>query len=103
MGLRAYVSGAIHCPQSGRVSPEKAGELAAKLASLGDVEEVILADTLGKGLVDEVRQAVCAAQKRVSGIPVGLHLHNTYGYALGAIAMAAEELDIRSFEGSVAG
>lgn len=55
--LRAYVSGAIHCPFSGPIDPERAGDLVGRLLDVaGDsvVEEVILADTLGRGLVDEV-------------------------------------------------
>lgn len=34
---------------------------------------------------------------------LGLHLHNTFGYALGVISMAVSELAVRSLEGSVAG
>ncbi len=37
------------------------------------------------------------------GRPLGLHLHNTFGYALGAVAEAVESLGVRSIEGSVAG
>jgi hydroxymethylglutaryl-CoA lyase len=99
--LRAYVSGAIYCPYSGRVAPEKCAELATELAGIG-VEELVLADTLGRGLVHEVREALLLTQQGLPKVPVGLHLHNTYGYALGVISMAAE-LGVRSFECSVAG
>ena len=103
--LRAYVSGALHCPFSGPIKADRVGELAEQLvdaAGTVPVEEIVLADTLGRGLVDEVRLAIMATQKRVK-VPLGLHLHNTFGYALGVISMAVSELGVRSLEGSVAG
>ncbi len=100
--LRTYVSGALWCPVTGAVEAKRVGELAAELSALSDsVEEVVLADTLGKGLVSSVREALREAGR--CGRPLGLHLHNTYGYALGAVADAVEQMGVRSIEGSVAG
>jgi isopropylmalate/homocitrate/citramalate synthase len=100
--LRTYVSGALWCPVSGPVEAARAGTLACELAALApEVEEVVLADTLGRGLPRDVRAALLAAGS--CGKPLGLHLHNTFGYALGAVAEAVESLGVRSIEGSVAG
>ncbi len=102
--VRAYVSGAFHCPFSGKVPIERAANLAEQLVStVGNATELVLADTLGAGLVDEVRQTIKQTRKLLPVFPLGLHLHNTRGYSLGVISMAVEELGIRSFEGSVAG
>ena len=100
--LRAYVSGALWCPVSGPVEAARAGALAHELAGLAEaVEEVVLADTLGRGLPRDVRAALAAAAG--CGRPLGLHLHNTFGYALGAAAAAVESCNVRSLECSAAG
>ena len=105
VSLRAYVSGAIHCPLEGvRIDPQAVGQLAESLAHLSPkVEEIVLADTTGRGGILQVKEAVMAVQSQVN-LPLGLHLHNTFGYALGVASSAlAEDWNVSSFEGSAAG
>ena len=73
LALRAYVSGTIRCPLDGsRVAPAEAARLARELADLSPkVEEIVLADTTGRGTLAEVEDAVRATQECVS-LPIGL-------------------------------
>lgn len=102
--LRGYISGAIHCPFSGPVAPSRVAQLASELNSAVSplLQELVIADTLGRGTIAEVGLAVNAARSVLpSHIPLGLHLHNTFGYALGCIAVAVQDWNIRSIESSV--
>ena len=58
VSLRAYVSGAIHCPLEGvRIDPQAVGQLAESLAHLSPkVEEIVLADTTGRGGILQVKR-----------------------------------------------
>ena len=104
VSVRGYVSGAIHCPFSGPVSAERVGDLSRQLVEELAVEELILADTLGLGTLPEVQAAVMAAARASRGeVPLGLHLHNTYGRALSLVAAGVQHWGIDIVEGSVAG
>ena len=86
------VSCAWGCPFEGEVDPASVADLCARFQ---DVDELVLADTIGVATPRRVRRLV----ERVSilGTRVGAHLHNTrntgYASAWGALEGGAEVLD----------
>lgn len=114
LSIRAYISCVIACPFEGPISPTKVVRLAARLAGMG-VDEIDLGDTIGAGTAETTEAllreylafspiGVFAEDGAASGagLPVTLHLHDTFGRA-GACVKAALDLGVRSFDGSVAG
>jgi isopropylmalate/homocitrate/citramalate synthase len=87
-GMRATVTlaAAFGCPFEGRVDPGVVIEHARRQAAAG-ADELMLADTIGVGVPSQVRRLVPAVSE--SGVPVGLHLHNTRntGYANAAAGL----------------
>jgi isopropylmalate/homocitrate/citramalate synthase len=102
-GLRAAVtlSVAFGCPFEGRVDPGLVVDHAARMGAAG-ADELMLADTIGVGVPAQVRHLVPATREAASGVPVGLHLHNTRntGYAN---AMAGLEHGATMLDASVGG
>lgn len=100
-GIRATVTigVAFGCPFAGAVDPGRIEELAGQLAEAG-AQEIAIADTVGVGVPEQVRDLV----GRVSrfGLAVGVHFHNTRntGYAN---AYAALEAGATVFDASIAG
>lgn len=100
-GVRAAVTIGVSfgCPYEGAVDPARIEELAGRLAAAG-AQELAVADTVGVGVPEQVRDLV----GRVSrfGLPVGVHFHNTRntGYAN---AYAALEAGASVFDASIAG
>ena len=86
------ISCAWGCPFEGEVEPGRVAQLCEQLAN---VDEVVLADTIGVATPRRVRRLV----ERVSilGRPVGAHLHNTrntgYASAWAALEGGAAVLD----------
>ncbi len=85
-GMRATVTlaAAFGCPFEGRVDPGVVIEHAHRQAA---ADELMLADTIGVGVPAQVRRLLPAALE--TGVPVGLHLHNTRntGYANAAAGL----------------
>ena len=99
---RAYVSTAFGCPYTGRVDPNDAIEVAARLIGLG-VEEICFGDTIGVGVPDQVAEMVALAA--TAGIPLdrqAYHFHDTRGTALANVAMGLTA-GIRTFDASTGG
>jgi hydroxymethylglutaryl-CoA lyase/(R)-citramalyl-CoA lyase len=100
-GVRAAVTIGVSfgCPYEGAVDPGRIEELAGRLAAAG-AQELAVADTVGVGVPEQVRDLV----GRISrfGLPVGVHFHNTRntGYAN---AYAALEAGAAVFDASIAG
>lgn len=100
-GVRAAVTIGVSfgCPYEGAVDPGRIEELAGRLAAVG-AQELAVADTVGVGVPEQVRDLV----GRISrfGLPVGVHFHNTRntGYAN---AYAALEAGAAVFDASIAG
>ncbi|MDA8331659.1 MAG: hydroxymethylglutaryl-CoA lyase [Candidatus Dormibacteraeota bacterium] len=96
------LSVAFGCPFEGRVDHDRVAELADRCQEIG-VAEIGLADTIG---VADPRQVGEMLEHLLrSGIPteqISLHLHDTRGMGL-ANALAAYEIGVRRFEGSVGG
>ncbi|HUY97121.1 MAG TPA: hydroxymethylglutaryl-CoA lyase [Verrucomicrobiae bacterium] len=99
--LAVGVATAFHCPYEGLQSESALLALVDRVADCG-ITEVVLADSVGLAgpqLVVERCRAVSARHPTVS---LGLHLHNLGGLAL-ACALAAAEVGVRHFDGSVGG
>ncbi len=98
---RGYVSCVIECPFEGPIAPERVAEVSAALADLG-VDEIDLGDTIGKATPESTRRVLETYARRLPLATLTLHLHDTFGHAP-ACVLAALEMGVRSFDGSVAG
>lgn len=95
------LSVAFGCPYEGWVAPRRVIDICRELVRLG-VDEVGLADTIGVAGPAEVRDLVMRAQAVVPGDRLSLHVHDTRGLGV-ANVLAAFEVGVRRFEGSVGG
>lgn len=99
-GLRAegVISVSFGCPYEGEVAPETVFAIAERLVAAG-CEEVAFGDTTGMANPRQVREFFEQASKRLPGVELTAHFHNTRGQGL-ANALAALEAGVRSFESS---
>jgi hydroxymethylglutaryl-CoA lyase len=95
------VGASFGCPYEGEVPVERVVRLAQELAEAG-VREVVLADTTGLATPRQVEEVIAALQRRVPGIELGCHFHNTRNAGL-ANVMAALGLGVRRFDAGVGG
>ena len=93
------IGAAFGCPFEGRVAPERVIGLAERLHE-GQLDELLLADTIGVGVPSQVRELVAGVA--ALGVAVGCHFHNTRntGYAN---AMAAVEAGVSLLDASSGG
>lgn len=99
---RAYVSTAFGCPYSGAVDPDRAVEVAVRLAALG-ADEVCFGDTIGVGVPSQV--ADLARRATDAGLAVeriAFHFHDTRGTAL-ANVVAGLGAGVRCFDAATGG
>lgn len=105
--VRAYVSTVIACPFEGPMDPERVADVVATFAALGP-DEIDLGDTIGAGTPETVQALLQAVRRRIDPIyfeyrgRLTLHLHDTFGRARDCV-LAALDMGVRSFDGSVAG
>ncbi len=100
--VRSYISTAFGCPYEGDVSVDATLRLAERLLAAG-ADTIALGDTTGMGNPVLVERLVTRLTD--AGIPLArlaMHFHDTRGTAL-ANALAAWQLGITQFDGSVAG
>lgn len=98
---RGYVSMAFHCPYEGKIAPEKAIDVAARLFELG-IDQVAIADTIGLATPREVARLLDLASDELPMDRIALHLHDTYGLALPNV-MLGLEAGITVFDGAAGG
>lgn len=101
VGIEASIATAFVCPFDGDTAPAKVAEVAVRLAGLG-ARVIHLADTIGAATPSQIRRAVSAVRDALPEMPLGLHLHNTYGLAA-ANAWEALNLGIRRFDAALGG
>jgi hydroxymethylglutaryl-CoA lyase len=89
---------AFGCPFTGPVDPEAVVALAGRAVDAA-ATAISLADTIGTGVPTEVRDLV-GAVRAASGLPVGVHLHDTRGLAI-PNALAAIDAGAVRVDGSV--
>ena len=99
--VRGYVSTAWGCPYEGEVPPAKVLAIAHELATRG-CYQVSLGDTIGCGTPRQTRDLLRLFFQEFKPSQLGLHMHDTRGTAL-ANALAAYEVGVRQFDGSVGG
>jgi hydroxymethylglutaryl-CoA lyase len=99
--IEACIATAFVCPFDGDTPPERVARTARRLVDLG-AEVVHLADTIGAAYPSAITRAVGAVRDVIPEIPLGLHLHNTYGMA-SANAWTALGLGITRFDAALGG
>ena len=99
--VRGAMSCTVGCPYEGEIAPEKVGELARLMKSIG-VQRVDVADTIGVGTPRKVQAAIEATLKHFDIDNVSGHFHDTYGQAL-SNTLAALEMGVWNYQSSVAG
>lgn len=99
-GLRreGVISVSFGCPYEGEVPPERVFEIAERLAAAG-CEEVGFGDTTGMANPRQVGEFFAAAGRRLPGVELTAHFHNTRGQGL-ANVLAALGQGVESFESS---
>jgi isopropylmalate/homocitrate/citramalate synthase len=99
--VRGYLSTAFGCPFEGEVAPDRAADVAARIADLG-VFEVSVSDTIGIAHPGQVPRVLEAVLKRLPVEKIALHFHDTRGTAL-ANVLAALPFGIATFDASAGG
>ena len=95
------VSAVCGCPYEGRVDADRVLGIVAELAET-QPDEVVLADTIGVGVPNQVAALFDGAAERAGGIALRGHFHNTRNTALANIA-AAIDTGVRVFDSSLGG
>lgn len=99
--LRGSISCALGCPYQGEVPIEAVVDVAQRYLALG-CDEIDVADTIGVGTPQRVRDVMSAVAQVVDPARISGHFHDTYGQALANI-LAALQTGISIFHSSVAG
>lgn len=100
--VRGYISMSFGDPWEGPVDPTRVADLAAELHSAG-VTTVALGDTIGTGTPAHIERVVELTAD--AGVPrdlIALHLHDTYGQALGNV-QAGLRAGVTEFDSSAGG
>jgi hydroxymethylglutaryl-CoA lyase len=97
----ASISVAWGCPFEGPVDPARVIEIGRRLVAAG-VAELSFGDTIGVATPAGVKGLAAAALEEFRDVDVSMHFHDTRGMAL-ANALAALEVGVRMFEGSIGG
>jgi hydroxymethylglutaryl-CoA lyase len=99
-GLRcgAVIATSFGCPYEGQVAPARVLDLAERLVAAG-AQEIGFGDTTGMANPRQVSSFFADALRRLQGVELTAHFHNTRGQGL-ANALAALEAGITSFESS---
>ena len=102
-GLRmnGSLSTSFGCPFEGHVPEERVLAFAERYAEMG-FHGINIADTTGMANPAQVRRLCTEAVKRLPGIEITLHFHNTRGMGL-ANVVAGIEAGVKSYDGSLAG
>jgi hydroxymethylglutaryl-CoA lyase len=99
-GLRcgAVIATSFGCPYEGHVDPARVLDLADRLVAAG-AQEIGFGDTTGMANPRQVSSFFADAVRRLEGVELTAHFHNTRGQGL-ANALAALQAGITSFESS---
>jgi len=100
-GLHGAIATAFGCPFEGDVAPDRVGDIAAHMASLG-VRSVSLGDTTGMATPPVVTSVVAAIRKASPETEITLHFHNTRGIGL-ANVLNGLQIGIARYESAVGG
>jgi hydroxymethylglutaryl-CoA lyase len=98
---QACISVAFGCPFEGRIPMATIVQIAQTLAA-ADPREIVLADTIGVAVPDEVSELIARVQRAINPIPIRAHFHNTRNTAI-ANVWAAISAGARAIDSSVGG
>lgn len=98
--VQAGVMNAFGCHFEGAVSSARVLEMVRRFVDAG-AQEINLADTPGLANPSQVEGLISAVQS-ITGVPLGLHLHDTFGFGM-ANAYAAWRAGVRRFDASCGG
>ncbi len=101
VAVEACIATAFVCPFDGDIAPATVARIATRLAAMG-AGVVHLADTVGAAHPSQIGRAVAAVRDACPDLPLGLHLHNTYGMA-SAAAWTGLKLGVRRFDAALGG
>lgn len=94
--VTGVVAAAFGCPFEGEIDRARVSDIAAELVEAG-ADEIVLADTIGVGAPDAVRDLAFRCRKVLVGRPIGFHFHDTrstgYANAVAAVEAGAAVLD----------
>ena len=79
--LRGTISCALGCPYQGEVPVAAVADVVRRLRDLG-CDEIDIADTIGVGTANQVKEVIRAAAQEFSIDRLAGHYHDTYGQAL---------------------
>src|SRR5258708_10187521 len=99
--LRGSISCALGCPYQGEVPVGAVADVVRRLRDLG-CDEIDIADTIGVGTANRVKEVIRAAAQEFSIDRLAGHYHDTYGQAL-ANSLASLEVGLSILHSSVAG
>src|SRR5260370_19597715 len=99
--LRGSISCALGCPYQGEVPVAAVADVVRRLRDLG-CDEIDIADTIGVGTANQVKEVIRAAAQEFSIDRLAGHYHDTYGQAL-ANSLARLDVGLSIFHSSVAG
>ena len=102
-GIRvtAALATAFVCPFDGVVPVAQLERVVGSLVEMG-IDEISLADTLGKADPNQFELSVAHMQSAFPTTDFGLHIHNTYGMGLAHVT-AGLRLGIRQFDAALGG
>ena len=98
---KIYISVAFKCPYEGPVSSEYINALTKEFISYG-ISEVVIADTIGAGEPDQVKNLFRKLVKDFGSSKFSAHFHDTQLLALENVKAAMEE-GINKFDSCIAG
>lgn len=100
--VRACISTSWHCPYEGKIEPDDTVALCREFAEYG-VDELSVADTIGKANPKEVRELFTKLREQVpASVMIAGHFHDTRGMALANI-FAALQAGVTRFDASAGG
>lgn len=99
--VQATISVAFGCPFDGEIAPARVAELARKVAAAGP-REIAIADTIGVGVPNQVKDVMAAVKAAAPGMPIRLHFHDTRNTAV-ANVWAGVEAGATTIDASIGG
>jgi hydroxymethylglutaryl-CoA lyase len=99
--VRGYISTAFWCAFEGKIEPRAVLEVVDRLMDIG-VDEISVADTIGKATPDEVRHLLDRLLPRLPVERIAVHFHDTYGRGVENM-LAAWSAGVRIIDSSAGG
>lgn len=101
MKVMGSLATAFVCPFDGVVPISQLEWVVGSLVEMG-LDEIGLADTLGKADPEQFERTVAAMQRAFPAVEFGLHIHNTYGMGLAHVAAGLRQ-GVRQFDAALGG